>query len=200
MRDPVTIRRLRPAYDDATLREIYSQQYDHTRWNDHIQRVAFTHEFTREVIVERECYTAADLSCGDGAVLLGLVPPLLRDDVILGDYVEAPHLDVVGRIENTVVSIPDVDLFILSETLEHVDDPGALLTSIRSRAETIVLTTPMDEQNDGNPEHYWGWDRDGVESLLEQAGWWPDRCVLFTPEVPEVYYTYQVWMATRDKP
>lgn len=196
----MTIRRLRPAYSEAELAEVYARPYDHTRWEDHVQRIRFTQQFIRDVMVERVVYSVADLSCGDGAIALGIGPMLLRDDLVLGDMVAAPHLDVVGPIEETIKTLPDVDLFILSETLEHIDRPKDLLVEIRHHAETLVLTTPLDEADDGNPEHYWGWDRDGIESLLEQAGWWPDHCVLFTPDVPDVYYTYQVWMATRDKP
>jgi hypothetical protein len=192
------IKRLRPQYSNDELAEVYTHPYDHTRWSDHIQRVAFTQQFIREVLAERDLTSVADLSCGDAAIPLGV--GLQRHKVFLGDYVEREGYDYHGRIENTIISVPDVDLFILSETLEHIDDPVALLKLIRARADTLVLTTPLGEQDDGNPEHYWGWDRDGVESVLELAGWWPDRCVLFTPEVPEVYYTYQVWMATRDHP
>lgn len=198
MRDSVTIRRLRPAYPIDMLAAVYSHAYDHTRWEDHVHRVAFTRQFIANAMAEHGYRTVADLSCGDGAIALGLSVP--REDLILGDFVAADHVDVVGRIEDTVLGIPEVDLFILSETIEHIDQPQDLLLKIRDRAKSLVLTTPLDEQDDGNPEHYWGWDQDGVESLLEQAGWCPSHCELFTPQVPQAYYTYQVWMATRDQP
>jgi hypothetical protein len=192
------IKRLRPAYTDEELTQVYATQYDHTRWEDHRQRVTFTQQFIREVMEERDCCTVADLSCGDGAIALGL--GIARDDIILGDYIANETYQRHGRIEDTVLTLPQVDLFILSETIEHIDKPHYLLKDIREKADTLVLTTPLGEEDTGNPEHYWGWDRDGIDTVLEQAGWWPDRCVLFTPDVPQVYYTYQVWMATRDKP
>lgn len=192
------IKRLRERYTDEELTQVYTGQYDHTRWEDHRQRVKFTQEFVREVMAERDCCTVADLSCGDGAIALGL--SMLRDDIVLGDYIKNDDYQFHGRIEDTVNQIGQVDLFILSETLEHIDAPGRLLEGIRRKTDTLVLTTPLGEEDTGNPEHYWGWDRDGIEHLLEESGWWPDRCVLFTPDVPQVYYTYQVWMATRDKP
>jgi hypothetical protein len=160
--------------------------------------VEFTREFIKEIITERDVCTVADLSCGDGAIALGL--PLLETDMYLGDIFPGSHIRYQGAIEDTIQQIPDVDLFILSETLEHVDDPFHLLMKIRDKADTLVLTTPLGEEDDGNPEHYWGWDQEGIELLLEESGWWPDRSVLFVPDVPDVYYTYQVWMATRDAP
>lgn len=192
------IKRLRPAYSDQEIEQLYAHRYDHTLWPDHIQRVAFTREFVREVMAEQNTSTVADLSCGDGAVALSLSLP--RESVVLGDIHRRDGLDMWGRIEDTVTRMPDVDLFVLSETLEHIDDPWGLLEKIRAKARTLVLTTPVGEIDDGNPEHYWGWDRDGVESILWDAGWWPDRSVLFTPDVQDVYYTYQIWMATRDEP
>lgn len=192
------ITRLRPAYTPEELAQVYATPYDHTLWPDHIQRVAFTREFVREVMQERGTRTVADLSCGDGAVALGLSLP--RESVILGDLHRRDGLDMWGRIEDTVTRMPAVDLFILSETIEHIDKPIALLEWIREKADTLVLSTPVGETDDGNPEHYWGWDRDGMEAVLGAAGWWPDRSVLFTPDVPDVYYTYQIWMATRDEP
>lgn len=192
------IKRLRPAYSPEELAQVYPVAYDHTLWADHIQRVAFTQEFIKEIITERDICTVADLSCGDGAIALGL--PFLRDDMVLGDIHPTDVTQVHGAIEETVLTIPDVDLFILSETLEHVDDPLDLLMKIHDKADTLVLTTPLGEVDDGNPQHYWGWDLDGIEGLLEQSEWWPDRSVLFTPDVPDVYYTYQVWMATREQP
>lgn len=192
------IKRLRPTYSPEELAQVYTTPYDHTKWEDHIQRVEFTIEFIKEIITERDICTVADLSCGDGAIVLSL--PFPRDDMYLGDIFPNNLFNYQGAIEDTVSRIPDVDLFVLSETLEHVDDPLTLLEKIREKADTLVLTTPLGEVDDGNPEHYWGWDRDGIELLLEESGWWPDRSVLFTPDVPEVYYTYQVWMATRDQP
>ena len=192
------IKRLRPAYTPGELSSVYSGRYDHTRWADHIQRVAFTIGFVREVMTELDCRTVADLSCGDGAI--GFGTGVSGDHLFLGDLVHNPKYEFSGPIEETIDQIPHVDLFILSETLEHVDDPGALLAKIRTKASTLVLSTPDGEVDTGNPEHYWGWDRDGIELLLEESGWWPDRSVLFTPDVPQAYYTYQIWMATSDEP
>jgi hypothetical protein len=51
-------------------------------------------------------------------------------------------------------------VFVISETVEHRDDPDA---------------TPIEAWNDANVEHVWAWDRDGVEEMMTGAGWTPQR-------------------------
>lgn len=188
----MTILRLRPAYSDEELATVYDHMYDHTRWGDHVLRVQATVDLVHAVTIPASRRRVADLSCGDGAIARAVSDV---EELYLGDMVPADHLNVVGRIEETVLTMPYVELFILSETLEHVDDPGELLFKIRGRASRIVLTTPLNEFDDGNPEHYWGWDDDGVRSLLKDAGWSPDHYEAWTPSVPYPYYTFQMWSA-----
>jgi hypothetical protein len=193
------IKRLRPAYTPKELVKVYSQTYDHRGWDDHIQRVDFTREFIQKVMGERYYGPGiADLSCGSGAIPLGL--ETARDNLVLGDLVHTNWYDVSGPIEETIDQISEVGIFILSETLEHLDDPWHVLYKIRQKASCLILSTPWNEITDENPEHYWGWDEDGIEFLLGETGWWPDRMVKFTPTTEPTYYTYQVWMATRDTP
>jgi hypothetical protein len=111
------------------------------------------------------------------------------DAVTFGDYT------TTGPIEEALAHQPHVDMFLLSETLEHVEDPDNLLAAIRVVADNLVLTTPCGETDDGNPEHYWGWDTEALEEMLNESGWRPKSCELFTPtSVP--YYTFQIWTCT----
>lgn len=187
----MTIRRLRPAYDE--LREIYVEQYDHTKWEDHIQRVQATLDCIHAWTVKSERRIVADLSCGDAAVARGVDGAAC---LILGDYVHNDAYALTGRIEHTLDRLGYVDLFILSETLEHIDEPITLLTKLRQHTHFLLISTPLDEQDDGNPEHYWGWDEDGIRDLLEMTGWNVRNHTTFTPQVAAVYYTYQIWGAT----
>jgi hypothetical protein len=189
----MTIRRLRPAYDADTLKQVYAQQYDHTHWDDHIQRVQATLNFIHEWTTSSQRRIVADLSCGDAAIARGIQDTRL---VILGDYVENDEYAYHGQIEHTIDLIGYVDLFVLSETLEHIDGPHQLLNKIRQHATHVVITTPLDEQDEGNPEHYWGWDNFGMLDILEQTGWKSVRYEPFVPQVPQPYYTYQMWLAT----
>lgn len=181
-------KRLRPKYTDEQLAEIYAVPHGHDLWVDHIMRVDQT------VAVGKQFAKAArsigDLSTGDGAIPFDLATVGPQKTLYLGDF--APSYDFEGPIEKTIHEIPHVDLFILSETLEHLDDPDSVLRDIRGQATSLLLSTPLAEDNDGNPEHYWSWDKDDVREMLVDAGWSPQvySCIQFE------YlnnYGFQIW-------
>jgi hypothetical protein len=162
----VTRQRLRPAYTDDQLAQIYAAPHDHLNWPDHRLRVNVTTEVARWA-ADGGVGAAADLSCGNGTILKA-TPARERH---FGDY--APGHQYTGPIEKTITDLPEVDLFICSETLEHLDDPDTVLSAIREKTGILVLSTPVDAWDDDNPEHYWAWSRDAVESMLDLAGFTP---------------------------
>lgn len=154
--------RLRPAHDPAALAEIYREPHDHTLWLDHKVRVAVTAAFIRSL--SGRVPSAADLSCGDGAILHAIDATVK----LFGDF--APRYEFAGPIEETIARLRQVQLFICCETLEHLDDPDPALKAIRQKTETLVVSTPVDAFADTNKEHYWAWDREAVEQMLTEAG------------------------------
>jgi hypothetical protein len=185
------IKQLRPFHTPEELAKLYAEPYDHSRWPQHVERVGRTTELLDWLAAKVDARTVADLSCGDGAVVNGSTHPWAER--YLGDF--APGFDHIGRIERTIHEIPSVDVFVLSETLEHVQWPADLLAAIRQKARYLLLSTPLAEFDDRNPEHYWGWDEAGVYQLLNGAGWQEESCELFTPQSGN-FYTYQIWMAS----
>lgn len=177
--------RLRPAYTPDELAKVYATPHDHSGWADHQLRVAMTAQFTHALSgrVER----AADLSCGDGAILKALDV----SERILGDY--ASGYEFTGPIEETIEQLERVDLFVCCETLEHLDDPDLVLKKIRAKARRLVLSTPVGAFDDTNPEHYWAWDRGAVEDMLRAAEF--DPAVFFELDFRacQGVYSYGVW-------
>lgn len=157
-----TRQRLRPAHSPGLLARLYAAPHDHTRWPDHVERVEATIAFARRTL--GHVASGADLSCGSGAILTGLDVPVRH----FGDL--APGWEYTGPLEETVERIPDVDVFVCCETLEHLDDPDAVLRQIRARTRRLVVSTPVEAWDDDNPEHYWAWSRRGVEDMLTEAG------------------------------
>lgn len=155
-------KRLRDAYAPEKLGEIYAEPHQHRKWPDHQIRVAVTVQVAHALV--GDVHTAADLSCGDAAILRALRIPRIH----LGDY--APGYEYHGPIEETAQELPRVELFVLSETLEHLDDPDKVLHAIRPKTAALVLSTPVDCWQDHNPEHYWAWSREDVEEMLTGAG------------------------------
>lgn len=179
--------RLRPAHPPETLAQIYATPHDHTQWPDHVARVQATVELAR-LLTGGPVATAADLSCGDAAILSALDVGTRH----LGDY--APGYQYTGPIEQTIEQIPDVDLFVCCETLEHLDDPDAALKAIRSKAKMLLLSTPVEAWGDTNVEHYWAWSADDVTQMLTAAGFEVVGFHLldFRPVGPQ-YYAFGVW-------
>ena len=178
------IQRLRPKWSDHELARIYATPHDHTAWEDHVIRVNRTLEIAKTI---NGVKSAADLSAGDAVIINGLN----LDKTYIGDY--APKYEYTGAIEQTIEQIPNVDLFICSETLEHIDNPIALLRQIRKKTKYLLLTTPHAKFDDTNEEHYWAWDRYGVADLFIETRFQPVSYELL--ELAEhYYYDYQIWV------
>lgn len=174
--------RLRPAHTPEKLAELYPTPHDHRRWSDHKLRVDVITQVCRYLFTGG---SVADLSCGNGMVATSLG----TKDVYLGDF--APGYGIHGPIEETIHQIPKVDLFLCCETLEHLDDPDAVLRSIRAKAHMLVLSTPLGETEGENEEHYWGWDTEGVREMLQWAEFNP--VVQMVLGIPECRVAYQIW-------
>lgn len=176
--------RCRPKYTDDELAEIYcvpwQMQHD---WKDHVLRQNQTLELAGRFI-EDDDFTGADLSCGSAY----LSSHISNIRWILGDF--ASGYDYQGPIELTVERIPRVDVFLCCETIEHLDDPDAVLRQIRRKSKKLILSTPICRWWDENPEHYWSWDQKAVKRMLEDAGWHP---VDYEETYCDPGYCFQIW-------
>lgn len=177
--------RLRPAMSADELAQVYAEPHDHRRWGDHQIRVDATIEMGLR-LVGSGVESAADLSCGNGAILSAM--PAERR--YFGDL--APGYDITGPIERTIGEIPYVDLFVCCETMEHLDDPESALEAISAKGSRLLLSTPVDAWDDGNVEHYWAWDREAVEAMLTEA----EFTVLDYREV-HPSYKFGIWACAR---
>lgn len=133
---------------------------------------------------------AADLSCGDGAILNAIE----ATDRLFGDF--APGYEYQGPIEQTIHHVDPVDVFVCCETVEHLDDPDLVLEAIRGKTDWLVLSTPVDAWDDTNPEHLWAWSRAGVEAMLHTAGFTPHAYEVldFRARGPQ-FYCFGMWVA-----
>lgn len=131
----------------------------------------------------------ADLTAHNGEIakaIKGVTTKYLGDDT----------LDIYkyfGPVEETIDKLPKpVDIFILAETIERTEDPEALLTQIRNKSTSLVLSTPISENNLTQSNHIWGWDREAVEAMLSSTGWQiVSSADVFVPDT----YGYQIYAA-----
>ena len=176
-------KRLRPAYTNEELQNVYREPHNHSKFEDHKIRVGKSIELLKEYGTYN---SIADLSAGDATIINALD----ADNKYFGDY--APGYEITGHIDETIKEIPNVDLFICSETLEHLDDPDATLKAIRAKTKYLFISTPNGEDNDGNPEHYWGWNNEDIKEMLVNAGFEPE--VYYLLELKEYLYDFQMWI------
>lgn len=169
----------------------YPTPHDHRIYGmGHHLRVETTMVLARSVVKPGDI--VADLSCGNGVIAKDLAD-YGAAKVILGDF--APRYDITGPLEETIHTIPHVGLYICSETLEHVEDPTAVLTLIRDKAKRMVLSTPLECWDDANGEHLWAWDREGIEGLFNDTGWEPLRFATLDSRTWGEPYLYGIWCA-----
>lgn len=182
------IKRLRPKWSDEDLARIYAKPHNHEIYGrGHGVRVEVTNNILKDMAREVGAVSGADLSCGNGAILKSLN---IRKKYF-GDF--APTYEFTGPLEKTIHEIPKVDIYVCSETLEHLDDPQYALELIREKTKALVLSTPIEKWNDTNEEHYWAYDRDGVESMLLKAGFTPNIFLFLDTEVFGEPYRYGIW-------
>lgn len=180
--------RLRPMPSADELAAMYAEPHDHTKWDDHRFRVDVTSALAHHMLPQGG--TVADLSCGDATIAMRLAASH-NARLYLGDF--APGYAFEGPIEETIGQIPDVDLFICSETIEHLDDPDAVLAQIRRKTTALLLSTPDGETGEGNPQHVWGWDSEAVEKMLRDAGFTPAVYNLLDLRPAGGVYAFQIW-------
>lgn len=123
----------------------------------------------------KDITSIADMSAGGSSITpmiashYGVIP-------YLGDLGAQYSYQFTGTLQETVPRLPVVDLYVCSETLEHLRDPDTDLRLIRKHCKNLLLTTPVWEE----PElvshgHLWTWRREDVEYMLEQADFEPEE-------------------------
>jgi SAM-dependent methyltransferase len=119
-------------------------------------------------------WTLTDIGCGDGALLakLGLGPRAWGYELGAGDVAHARSrgFDVMQKdILHDTLDYGDV--LVVSEVLEHLDNPVNFLTQL-PRGRVLIASSPSRETGDWhNPIHTWAWDLEGYADVVKRGGW-----------------------------
>lgn len=121
-----------------------------------------------------------DLGCGDG----GLLSVLNQDMSIAAVGYDFQPSNIVGWADRGLLHqtfaidfvgnwpvVIDADVYVITECLEHLTDPHAMVRNIRARSAMIVASSPYTETAMSHDEcHAWAWDPAGYWKLLDDAG------------------------------
>lgn len=191
-------RRLTPTVTD------YQRPRRNSDWKDSVFRL----NVTAGVIAYTEPQTVADPACGDNSVLDAAFRLRPFDRAYVAD-ISAPNIDGlrpsftcekwVGPVEETLSVLPPVDTMVMTEILEHLDDPDAVLR--RVEAGFLVASSPnLEPKGYTNPEHVWEWDTEAYAEMLRETGWRPMALTLLDlpfvrDELHHVPTQTQIWLA-----
>ena len=120
-----------------------------------------------------EVHSVGDMSAGGSHITpyiaehYGCVPAL-------GDLGRQYGYANVGTLQETLPHQPVFDLYVCSETLEHLLDPDTDLALIREHCKYLLLTTPiMEKPETVSHGHLWTWEQEDVEDMLRAADFVP---------------------------
>jgi hypothetical protein len=121
-----------------------------------------------------DALTLTDIGCGDGALLakLGLGPRAWGYELGIGDVMHAKSRGVAVMQKDILHDTLDYgDVLIVSEVLEHLDNPVSFLTRLPSDRILIASSPSRETGNWHNSIHTWAWDLDGYADMVKRGGW-----------------------------
>lgn len=180
----------------------YQVARDNGRWPDHVARSYVT----GGLLAWLKPTTVLDPACGDASIVR-IAKRHWPFTVILGDIgkanietakkvVPGEATFIVGDALSLIRSGREVDVVVLTEFLEHVQDPDEHLRAARDASEWLIASSPemRPGQRDHNPEHLWMFDTDGYREMLEETGW---NVVQQTSLIFKSEYDFGVWVCRR---
>jgi len=191
-------------YSEEELARLYTG-YDHTQWRDHRFRVNVSASIVSTYLKDIPMASVLDPAAGDGEIVASLIDH--DRHFVIGDL-SCENIEVckeklyghynsefwVADLFDTVLESPIVDITILSEILEHIEDPDGFLKIVAKKSMAVFISTPLEEAPGANPEHYWSWGREDIVSMLVNAGF---KNIILYSELDLFVAKYQIHLATK---
>jgi hypothetical protein len=154
------------------------------QWH-HRPRMEAAAAMATRAVTQHGFRSLVDLGAGDGG-LLSLLKRSLKGisafDAVEGmwgydlmsvncDYARAVRMVDVRYLDFVDEPIDWGDLTTITECLEHLQYPHAMVRRIGMYSKAIVASSPSNETSESHDEcHAWVWDMDGYRDLIEQGG------------------------------
>lgn len=179
----------------------YQVERTNEQWVDHRARTLVT----GGLIAWQRPVSILDPACGDGSIVLASMQHHSPQQVYLNDISIPsisrlkdrglpPNIELSTRDIDDAIARHRVDMVVLTEVLEHLEEPDRTLSLAREHADRLVASSPemREGQTDHNPEHLWQFDGHGYLEMLTQAGWSPfHKAHLAFTDLP---YDFAVWV------
>lgn len=175
-----------------------------SEFTDHVGRTLAT----AAAIAFTQPKTVCDPAVGDGSILDAAYALHPFQRAYVSDLSEPnierihgktwPKQAAVKDITQAIVDLPEkVDTLVLTEILEHLEDPDSVVAQARRKADVLIASSPVEEPDGiSNPEHLWSFGRDGYQDMLREGGWIPfSYTEIGFPGDWRLYYTFQIWVA-----
>lgn len=147
----------------------------------HRDRLIAAAEFVMEICETRNIKSVSDLCCGDGGLLQYLAPFFNERNIKFYGYDFQPaNVNDAVKKRGVDVRFADVinddielgELTIMTECLEHLFDPHAMVRKVAEQSDAFVASSPSGEVPHAHYEHHtWGWSIPAYTNLIEQAGY-----------------------------
>jgi hypothetical protein len=148
-------------------------------------RLLLAAEFVKEAVLQHNIKTVTDVCCGDGGLLEYLKPFFNEHGVRFWGYDFQPA-NVRNAIYNRKIDVEFADVFhddidigqlaIMTECLEHFEDPHRMVEKVGTVAKVFVASSPSGEVPEAHYEyHTWGWSIPAYTKLIECGGYTVDR-------------------------
>ena len=166
----------KPGKSPVSTREFHADRpaAPHLEQRYHQGRMYLAAEFVRQTGAQ----PAVDLGCGDG----GLLSLLKAAEIESWGYDFCPanitHANKVRGVDVRDLDVAEqpaeiqwAPVVVMTEVLEHMDDPHGFLKLVAENAEYLVASSPYTEHQ-GNVDacHAWAWDVQGYKEMIEGAG------------------------------
>lgn len=130
---------------------------------------------------DRGYASIVDLGAGDGGTLSLLeVLRLPPNDVQMWGYdlmqVNVDYAKTVRNVDIRCLDFVDepidwAELTIITECLEHLENPHGMVRRIGTYSKAIIASSPASETVESHDEcHAWVWDTEGYASLIREGG------------------------------
>jgi len=132
-----------------------------------------------EIIKTLDVKTIVDLGCGDGGLLSLLTDykawgyDFCPDNVKYATEVRGVNTTHSHFVDNIDSINTDADLGVLTEVLEHLEEPHLFLKRLHNTdLKSILCSSPWGETDlDFVEGHVWAWDREGYYRMVQDSGW-----------------------------